>query len=239
MHSTLHGLFKSNKFKYGSVIEPNGNNWIQLKGILQTLDPASFATVWKCIIHARYFLSRAFNDSAIKSAFEKAGLFVAAKSGSFCPNTILSQCAHWKNLSTDYSQWLLDQLPRFYDHFKRDFYLKEEVFSILAERNGIDNSPELRGKELNDLVTNRQRCLILGNNNFRVHQQMREEERMRERSQRSNTIKCYACLRDINNQAGVWKCNVKYCRHRCCGSDACSRMLETHQNFHQVKIAEV
>ena len=132
----------------------------QLKTILHDkLDSASYHTVWKCVANARFFLSRAFNDSAIKSGFEKAGLF-RPPSSTFSPEVILSQCPHWRNLSTEDGQWLIDQLPRFYEIFREHYYLPEESFSILLERAGIDNSSRGTGKGLKDLVCNRQRLVL-------------------------------------------------------------------------------
>ncbi len=204
--------------------------------LCSTLDPASFYTIWKCLVHSRHFLSRAFNDSAIRSAYEKSGIFVPDNGGSFSPITIMSQCPHWQKLSTDDAQWVIDQLPHFHRKFEENFYLPEESFQILAERNGIDNSNETKGKELNDLVTNRQRCMILGNNNHLLHQQMREDERNQQQPQKSNAPKCFACNSEIplvERKSKNMKCAVKKCRKRICGSEGCLNILQSHQILHQ------
>lgn len=66
-------------------------------------------------------------------------------------------------------------MPKFYAIFNRDYYIPETEFhEILKERDGIDNSPPQKGKVLNDMVCNRQRCLVLGCNQLRNHQIERE-----------------------------------------------------------------
>ncbi len=170
MHSTLHSHFKSPNFHYGCAPEPEGGNWRRLKEILyQTLDTSSYKTVWKVIIHAPIFLDPAFNAAAILSGFQKTGIYCTDEQGTkYSPELILSHCPHWVNLSHEDATWVLyEKLPQLCQSFYENSYMREDAFDCLHERANIDNSKQ---ENLNDYVTNRQRCLILGKSKLREHQ---------------------------------------------------------------------
>ncbi len=138
--------------------------------------------------------------------------------GTFSAEAILSQCPHWSDLTTEQAQWVLNQLPRFYQIFRENCYLPEESFSILQERPGIDNCPRVKGKFLNNCVTNRQRCLLLGNN-LQYHRELRQEALAELNTQKTRT-KCIGCSRFRLQSEPAWrKCTM--CRVRCCNLNAC------------------
>jgi hypothetical protein len=65
-------------------------------------------------------------------------------------------------LSTHDAQLALDQLPNFYKVFDANKCIPEESFKILLKDCPlVDNSPQ-NETNINEFVTNRQRCLILG-----------------------------------------------------------------------------
>jgi hypothetical protein len=142
MHHTLHTLFKSPSFKRDEMIEPHTGGWITVRNILKcNIDSSSINTVWKCFTYSRVYISKAFNGVALKGAFSAAGI-CRPPHGHFSPQTILSQCPHFAKLSNDNAEWLLNQLPRFYEIFDENLYIPEESFAaILGERDGVDNSP--------------------------------------------------------------------------------------------------
>lgn len=79
-HDAFHRLFKSPKYKYSEIVEPDENNWLYLRQLMQTrMEPASFRTVWKCMKSAPIILDKAFTRSNIKSAFASTGAIMPGK----------------------------------------------------------------------------------------------------------------------------------------------------------------
>lgn len=265
-HRTLHNLFKSTHFKYEDVTEPLSPQWANIKNILHAhLDSASFSTVWKCFCHARLFLDKAFNGLAIKTAFEKSGVYMSA-TGKFDAIQVLSQCPHFLTLATDDAKSLIDSLPQFYDIFSNYGYIPEDCFDEILSSD-VDNCPKRKGQALNNLAVNRQRCMIISERSFFEHAQMREEDA---RSNRLNKLwrrnanesgilqssnvrlanksdakvprqstqrQCsnIACM-ERNAVNNKWeRCTVKYCRSVSCGKEACNTILREHMAKHQAK----
>jgi hypothetical protein len=55
-----------------------------------------------------------------------------------------------KKLSNDNAEWLLNQLPRFYEIFDENLYIPEESFAaILGERDGVVPFAALVGSRRN------------------------------------------------------------------------------------------
>ena len=70
MHANLHRLFKIDFFR-SDIAEPRTGNWIELRKILEeTLDSASFRTIWRGLINSPTYLSRSFHAGSIQSAFD-------------------------------------------------------------------------------------------------------------------------------------------------------------------------
>jgi hypothetical protein len=235
MHSILHKLFKSSKYKYGDYIEPDNGRWRKVKRILKdSLDLSSFKSIWKCLCHAPQFLNKAFTQSSILSGFHKSGI-ISESDGKFNANTILSQCPQWRKLSNEDGEWLMQQLPHFYKMFQENGCLPEDSFAILNQRCGVDNAD----LNLDDFVTNRQLCLVLGKNVLTEYHRMRAEDKSssklnkewrqeynagRSRSQNSR----YKCVNGCSNGTNIVKCSTSRCNFRVCQAEICQAMLLTH-----------
>jgi hypothetical protein len=235
MHATLHTLFKSASFHYGSSCEPEGQEWIEVQQILrENLDPRSYSTVWKVLIHSKEMLSRAFNASAIASAYRQAGI-VCPLYGRCSPEVIMSHCPHWTNLLSHDGQWVLNKIPEFTEIFTDNGYLPENSFELLQERPHVDNCPE-NGSNLNDFVTNRQRAMVLGMNNLRIHQLNRSAETQEQTRRTKSRTKCmnHSCMREQPAEGCNWgRCKVKKCRLRSCGLQECQILLADHEIVHR------
>ena len=95
MHCSMHKIFRSQSFNTRGTIELEGATWTLVDNYLtQTLEPPSYEVVTKCLKQSKIILSRAFNASAIQSAFEKSGIIVAP-TGKFDPTIIMSTCPHF------------------------------------------------------------------------------------------------------------------------------------------------
>ena len=242
MHANLHKLFKSSKYRYETVADPDCGRWVALKEILhKRLDLASFTTIWKCLVNTPGILHKAFNKTAIQSAFDKCGIYERSN-GKFNPNKILSQCPLWKTLSTHDAQLALEQLPNFYKVFDANKCIPEESFKILLKDCPlVDNSPQ-NETNINEFVTNRQRCLILGPNLLTENHLMKVEDRIStqvnkfwrkidpERPKKSQSrLKCWNLCQNPTN---LIKCRVSRCTHRFCSNESCQIMLKMHEEIH-------
>jgi hypothetical protein len=97
MHSMLHQLFKSSKFRYEDFVGPDTGRWQYLKNIMKNaLDSSSFKTIWKCLCHAPQFLDKAFTRSNIQTAFDLSGIY-SRSAGKFNETTIMSSLAQFIN----------------------------------------------------------------------------------------------------------------------------------------------
>lgn len=245
MHANLHRLFK-NDFFSREVAEPVTGSWVELKTVLQDrLDSASFQTMWKSIIHAPIYLSRSFHAGSIQSAYDKAGVYLAATRKYF-PQRILSHFPYWSRLSDHQAEYVLGQLPYLADMFRQYHYIPEEIFDeVLEDLEQEIGVHQKEGKPLNDLVTNRQRCLILGQNSLMEHQSMRIEDQLSQKirectrketkKSKKNRKICsnWECLSDIPMNDSSWlKCPHKSCRKLCCGREACYMSFERHKLAH-------
>ena len=172
MHASLHRYFRAADFRMTEICELETYDWPEVKDILHRyLDSASFNTVWKCLKHSPIFLSRAFNGHAISGALRDAG--IVQHNGTFSEKIILRQCPHYNNLSQERKDYLLSKLPLFYEIFNENGYIPEAEYDrIFHENPEVDNSPERKGMQLNDMVTNLQ---IIGKNLLQQHQQLRQE----------------------------------------------------------------
>ena len=112
------------------------------------------------------------SSSTVRSAFQKTGIFCQEKNGAYSPEVVMGHCPHWVQLpslgSTATWRCLLGSWSN--PSIKcENGYIPEESFNIFRERQNIDNSDQ---DNLNECLTNRQRCLLIGNNRLVQHQIM-------------------------------------------------------------------
>jgi hypothetical protein len=208
----------------------------------------SFDTIWNCLINTPVYISRSFHAGSIQSAFDKSGVCLCS-TRKYSAEIILSHFPHWNRLNIDQAEQVLNLVPDLANIFNRYDYIPEEEFGeVLTDlESKFEVKTKQNGLKLNDMVINRQRCLILKNNSLIEHEMMRKED---ERSQKlvaylkrlesgkpkKKTQKCsdWACLKQdpVN---GKWiKCPVKYCRMICCGREQCLQSLEIHKLKHSL-----
>jgi hypothetical protein len=111
----------------------------------------------------------------------------------------------------------LGQLPYLEDMFRQYHYILEEIFDeVLEDLEQEIGVHQKEGKPLNDLVTNRQHCLILGQNSLMEHQSMRIEDQLSQKirectrketkKSKKNRKICsnWECLSDISMNDSSW-----------------------------------
>jgi hypothetical protein len=166
MHLTVHGSFKSPSFRYGKVKDRPGPTWKDLKVLMQqSIDSASFKSVWKCMGSSQDFLIKAFTPSSIKSAFRKTGVVP------FAPHIMLSKCPHFRELKTAEAKRVLMSIDTFADLVEGaddtengGQVPEDEYRDILGST--IDNAEEKTGKPLNERGMNAQRALVINHPNM-------------------------------------------------------------------------
>ena len=124
----------------------------------------------------------------------------------------------------------MNKLPLFYEIFNENGYIPEAEYDrIFHENPDVDNSPERKGMQLNDMVTKRQRCLIIGKNLLQQHQQLRQENVIQStQNHRQKKRKCGYCgiLKSVELN---WikckhsRCNINYC-------PICQENIAGHEN---------
>mmetsp|Transcript_21648 Transcript_21648/g.31505 ORF Transcript_21648/g.31505 Transcript_21648/m.31505 type:complete len:395 (-) Transcript_21648:186-1370(-) len=246
MHVVLHNQYKSPAFIYGTAPTPIGRNWMLLKAILKRdLDNSSFNTIWKTFTNAPLVIDKAFTRHNIRQAFDD-GAIICGHKREMDLDGILSTCPQYHKLSTADAEWVLENQVRFDQIFDKRNCIPEKKFeSILGERLGLDNCPpKYSGKPLNEMSTNRQRCLFIHhfdmedsdieNSDIEIQKDMNAVVPVVNnvyKPRRSNK-KCCGCS-TLGEFGAQWnRCRVKSCRVYSCGSSQCDSVLESHIKIH-------
>lgn len=251
MHNILKQQFKSPTFKY-SVESPDPLSpvWEELRVyLLKHLEGASYKTYWQCLKHTQEFINRAFTISTIKSAYRKSGIYP------YSSQQILSANSHYSTLSNEDAIFVKSILPELTACMRINGSISEEKFTqLLVTRPAVNNTQSRAGMPLNNMVTNRQRAVIINSEIFmQINQERLKRKRQPEINQRSskkqqlpnlttalshrinkskycsNTI----CHNEITkeNKSQFSKCRGLYCRVTCCRSSTCSLFLNGHEDI--------
>jgi hypothetical protein len=156
MHLIIKQLFRSKRYTYEPLPEPDGVKWIQLRDLLRSkLSLPSFLTVWHALKHSEGILNKAFTISTLRSAFRKDGFMP------FDHNVIMTKCPHFNTLTPTDKQFVMSCIPRFCKVFEEKGTIEESDYDeIFAEQPSVDNCPPKAGQPLNNLTLPRQRCVV-------------------------------------------------------------------------------
>jgi hypothetical protein len=164
MHTTLHAQFKSPSFHYNDdLLEPAGTCWAQLKSkLLKHLSAASFRTYWKCLCHTADFMDKAFTRMTVKSAYRLSGVYP------YNAGYILSRCPCFPGLPQDAADHVVNSIPQLADACEQHGIVPEEALAKVLEDHAAcpHYAPKTKGKPLNEMVTNRQRAMVMSNANY-------------------------------------------------------------------------
>jgi hypothetical protein len=181
MHITTHSCFNSPSFRYANVKDRPGPRWKALKILLQqSIDPASFKSVWKCMQSAQHFLIKAFSPTSIQSAFSKTGVVP------YRPEVILSKFPHFRALDTSQARRVIQSIDHLADlvegteEANEDAGVTEGWCGSGPEDGGqvdedayldilgaaIDNTPPKTDKPRNQMGMMSQRSLIINHPNM-------------------------------------------------------------------------
>ena len=188
MHPILKKIYRDSKFRYESIADPSGGKWVLLKAYLKKyLEPASFRTVWKAMCYAPSTLQNACKASSIRSAYHNTGIIdqqklIDMQNGSETdpsnPRTILGVNPFFNTFSQEDGEFMLSKINEFAEITSRFGYIPEaEYTKALMGKAYLDNCPLLKPevKPLNDMVTNRQRHIIMSNEAFTDQSRARSE----------------------------------------------------------------
>jgi hypothetical protein len=188
MHPVLKKIYGDSKFRYDSIADPSGGKWVLLKAYLKRyLEPASFRTVWKAICYAPSTLQNACKSSSIRSAYHNTGIIdqqklIEIQNGSDTdpsnPRTILGVNPFFNTFSKEDGDFLLSKIDEFAEITSRFGYIPEKEYAtVLMGKMYLDNCPLVKpgAKPLNDMVTNRQRNIIMSNEAFTEQSRARTE----------------------------------------------------------------
>jgi hypothetical protein len=179
MHPVLKKIYGDSKFRYDSIADPPGEKWATLKKyLMDRMEPASFKTVWKALSYAPSTLQNACKQSSIRSAYHNTGIVdqnqlremqSGAEVNPSNPRTILGVNPHFNNFSKEDGDYLLSKIDQFAEITSMYGYIPEDDYAgVLMGKTYLDNCPLLKpgAKPLNDMVTNRQRNLVMSNKAF-------------------------------------------------------------------------
>ena len=188
MHPVLKKIYGDSKFRYDSIADPSGGKWALVKVYLKThLEPASFRTVWKAMCYAPSTLQNACKSSSIRSAYHNTGIvdqqkLIDMQNGSDTdpsnPRTILGVNPFFNTFSKEDGEFVLGKIDEFAEITSRFGYIPEELYAkVLMGKTYLDNCPLLKlgAKPLNDMVTNRQRNIVMSNETFADQSRARTE----------------------------------------------------------------
>ena len=188
MHPVLKKIYGDSKFRYDNISDPSGGKWVLLKAYLKKcLEPASFRTVWKAICYAPSTLQNACKASSIRSAYHNTGIIdqqklIEIQNGSDTdpsnPRTILGVNPFFNTFSKEDGEFILSKIDEFTEITSRFGYIPEEEYTkVLMGKAYLDNCPLLKpgAKPLNDMVTNRQRNIVMSNEAFKDQSRARAE----------------------------------------------------------------
>ena len=176
MHPVLKKVYGDSKYRYGAIADPPGEKWKLLKALLMKyMEPVSFRTVWKAMCYAPSTLENACKASSIRSAYHNTGIIDQNKlieiqngieTDPSNPRTILGVNPFFNSFSKEDGEYMLSKVEDFAEITSRCGYIPEEEYAkVLMGKAYLDNCPipKTGAKPLNDLVTNRQRNLIMSN----------------------------------------------------------------------------
>jgi coenzyme F420-reducing hydrogenase gamma subunit len=146
-------------------------------------------------------------------------------------------------------EYLLSKLPEMNRVFKEYLYIPEMEYNRVLDAVVDNGTEERKGKHLNSMTTNRQRCMLLVDSKFNEHSLMEDEDKL---SAKFNKVwakeakakgipqevvskgnkKCgnLACMAKAPSPGCQWsRCKGKNCRVYSCGLDTCNTMLFEHQ----------
>ena len=191
MHPVLKKIYGDSKFRYDAIADPQGGKWAILKEYLKRyLDPASFRTVWKAMCYAPATLQNACKASSIRSAYHNTGIIDqnklidiqnGVKTNPSNPRTILGVNPFFNKFTREDGDYMLAKIDEFAEITARYGYIPEDDYAkVLMGKTYLDNCPILKpgAKPLNDMVTNRQRNLVMSNGAF-VEQSLARAETMK------------------------------------------------------------
>ena len=207
MHPVLKKIYGDSKFRYDAIADPHGGKWAVLKEYLKRyLDPASFRTVWKAMCYAPATLQNACKASSIRSAYHNTGIIDQNKlieiqngvdTNPSNPRTILGVNPFFNKFTREDGEYMLAKIDEFAEITARYGYIPEDDYAkVLMGKTYLDNCPLLKpgAKPLNDMVTNRQRNLVMSNGAF-VEQSLARAETMKmasaDRESREVNLKVY------------------------------------------------
>ena len=190
MHPVLKKVYGDSKYRYGVIADPPGEKWVLLKAYLREfLDPSSFRTVWKAMCYAPSTLQNACKASSKRSAYHNTGIIDQDKllemqngvdTNPSNPRTILGVNSFFNHFTVDDGNYMLSKIDEFAEITSRRGYIPEDDFTkVLMGKTYLDNCPALKpgSKPLNDMVTNRQRNLVMSNEGFIDQCRSRKENR--------------------------------------------------------------
>jgi len=245
MHLLLKQCFASKAFWYDDPPDMSDlSAYKGLQGVLKdTLDPSSYRTVWKCICNASLFLSKAFHPMNIRSAFATSGTVP------FNPGTIMNVSPTFRSLPQEEADYVMGLAPILGETIQQKGYVPESTLDeLFAEHPLLNDVAPKKGKPLNDMVTNRQRAMVMNNETYLEERQMKQcdkegkemRKRLREadataegevaaapkkRKQRKQ-CKNPTCLKHLREDADKGtKCPHKNCRYWFCNSCCAANML--------------
>lgn len=257
-HFVLKSHYRGHEYriiKFKDLIEIPGEKWQAMKRLLQSYlgdDSPSFRTYWKALMFAPPFLSSAFTEKNCLTAYEVAGI---------CPLnklTIMNRNPAFRNFSGEEATFLLEEcVPAVADDIEKFGYCSEVTNEFLLNTVfSIDNCPLKEGVQLNDMTTNRFRCMIMNAEFYMdLYHSKREHELMAAEDTRyfgladqdavdarkARATKCVnidVCGRRKNNLVPksnrLWvKCPGANCRAWCCdasdaNTDNCFQVLGDH-----------
>lgn len=151
-------------------------------------------------------------------------------------------------------EFLISKLPEMNHVFKEYLYIPEIEYNRILDGPVDNGTAERKGKHLNSMTTNRQRCMILVDSKFYEHGLMEDEDKLSAklnktwaREAKSKQLpqvaakgnkKCgnLACMAKVPLPGCEWtRCKGKNCRVYSCGSDICNAMLSDHyQSIHNL-----
>jgi hypothetical protein len=179
MHPVLKEIYADSKFRYDAIADPLGALWAEVKEYLKKfLEPASFKTVWNAICYALSTLQNACKGSSIRSAYHNTGIIdqgklIEVQNGTETdpsnPRTILGVNPYFNTFTKEDGDFMLSKIDEFAEITERFGYIPEDQYAkVLMGKTYLDNCPLLKpgSKPLNDIVSNRQRNLVMSNEAF-------------------------------------------------------------------------
>lgn len=179
MHPVLKKIYGDSKFRYDPIADPLGGKWAEVKAYMRRYcEPASFRTVWKALCYGPSTLQNACKGSSIRSAYHNTGIIdqkkmIDIQNGTDTdpsnPKTILGVNPFFNTFTKEDGDFMLSKIGEFAEITARFGFIPEDQYAkVLMGKTYLDNCPLLKpgAKPLNEMVTNRQRNLVMSNEAF-------------------------------------------------------------------------